>query len=118
VTAIPTPPLEGESLALACKALAHPVRIQILEHLIEADTCICGELVRMLPLSQSTVSQHLKHLKTAGLVRGEIEGPRTCYCVDHQVLSRFRAAIAALGKRRLPGSGGRRSADVAVEGNP
>ena len=97
-----TPPLDDEALSLACKALAHPVRIRILEHLIHADTCICGEIVRILPLSQSTVSQHLKHLKAAGLVRGEIEGPCTCYCVDHQALARFRAAIDALGKRYPP----------------
>ncbi|MCU0435719.1 MAG: metalloregulator ArsR/SmtB family transcription factor [Bacteroidia bacterium] len=69
-------------LAQLTKALGHPARIAILELLIEKNACICGDLVEELPLSQSTVSQHLKALKEAGLVQGEIEGPRTCYCID------------------------------------
>lgn len=69
-------------LASLAKALGHPARIAILEVLIKKNTCICGDLVEELPLSQSTVSQHLKALKEAGLIQGEIEGPRTCYCID------------------------------------
>lgn len=87
---------EKEELAGLLKALAHPVRLKIIEHLKRVDCCICGEIVEILPLSQSTVSQHLKHLKDAGLVKGEIEGPRTCYCVDHTVLKRLKNAVAGL----------------------
>jgi len=81
---------EREELAGLFKALAHPVRLKIIEHLEKVNCCICGEIVEILPLSQSTVSQHLKHLKAAGLVKGEIEGPRTCYCIDPQTLERFK----------------------------
>ena len=70
-------------LADFAKALSHPVRIQILHILVEKNLCICGDIVDVLPLSQSTVSQHLKELKRVGLIKGEIEGPRTCYCVDN-----------------------------------
>ena len=87
---------EREELASLCKALAHPVRLKIIEHLKKVNCCICGEIVEILPLSQSTVSQHLKLLKEAGLVKGEIEGPRTCYCVDHEALNRFKTAVAGL----------------------
>ena len=64
------------------KALAHPARIAILETLIAKNACVCGELVDELPLSQSTISQHLKELKNAGIIKGTIEGPSTCYCID------------------------------------
>lgn len=89
-------PLDNGTLALICKALAHPARIRILEHLNQVDQCICGEIVDILPLAQSTVSQHLKVLKEAGLVRGEIEGPRTCYCLDKSLLNQFKKMVAAL----------------------
>lgn len=69
-------------LAEFAKALSHPARIAILRHLAERNTCICGEIVNILPLAQSTVSQHLKELKKAGLISGEIEGPRSCYCIN------------------------------------
>jgi len=64
------------------KALAHPARIAILRVLAEREKCVCGDLVEEIPLSQSTVSQHLKELKSAGLIKGEIEGPKICYCID------------------------------------
>ena len=86
----------GRELAKICKALAHPVRIRILQHLKEADGCICGRIVAMLPLAQSTVSQHLKILKEAGLVKGEVEGPRTCYCLDKTTLARLKELVAGL----------------------
>ena len=87
---------DKEKLAGIFKALAHPVRLKIIEHLKRVNCCICGEIVEILPLSQSTVSQHLKHLKNAGLVKGELEGPRTCYCIDYDVLNRFKKAVAGL----------------------
>lgn len=69
-------------LAELAKAIAHPARIAILKILASKNTCMCGEIVDELPLSQSTVSQHLKALKDAGLIQGEIEGPKVCYCLD------------------------------------
>lgn len=71
-------------LAEYAKALSHPARIAILRHLAERNTCLCGEIVNILPLAQSTVSQHLKELKKAGLIAGEIEGPRSCYCINRE----------------------------------
>ncbi len=68
------------------KALSHPARIAILRTLAEKKTCICGEIVEVMPLAQSTVSQHLKELKDAGLIAGEIDGTRSCYCIDRKKL--------------------------------
>ena len=73
-------PLNAQTFAAVCKALGHPARIRILRHLRAVDSCICGQIVDILPLAQSTVSQHLKSLKQAGLVKGEVEGPAVCYC--------------------------------------
>lgn len=93
-------PVEGvaadEELASLAKALGHPARVQILRLLARRDGCVCGDIVSELPLAQSTVSQHLKVLKEAGLIRGEIEGPRVCYCVEPQTLRRLRALVGAL----------------------
>jgi ArsR family transcriptional regulator, arsenate/arsenite/antimonite-responsive transcriptional repressor len=69
-------------ISLFAKALSHPARIAILKKLASCNNCICGEIVDVMPLSQSTVSQHLKELKNCGIVRGEIEGPKSCYCID------------------------------------
>jgi ArsR family transcriptional regulator len=93
-------PVEGEDadseLAILTKALGHPARIKILRILSRQEGCICGELVDGLDLAQSTVSQHLKILKDAGLIRGEIDGPRICYCIEPRALRRLRALIASL----------------------
>jgi ArsR family transcriptional regulator, arsenate/arsenite/antimonite-responsive transcriptional repressor len=93
-------PVEGpaadEELALLCKAAGHPARVQILRLLVRRDACICGDIVDELPLAQSTVSQHLKVLKEAGLVKGEIDGPRVCYCVEPRTLRRLKALIGSL----------------------
>jgi ArsR family transcriptional regulator len=83
----PPPPLPSgqdpdEELATLAKALGHPVRVRILRILLDREECVCGEICRELPLAQSTVSQHLKVLREAGLIHGEIDGPRTCYCAD------------------------------------
>ncbi len=66
------------------KALAHPARVAIIQELLRQKTCICGDLADVLPLSQSTISQHLKELKRTGIVRGEVDGPRVCYCIDQE----------------------------------
>src|ERR1700741_3554534 len=71
-------------VAKYAKALAHPARIAILQILAKKTGCICGDIVEELPLSQSTVSQHLKELKEAGLIKGEIEGARVGYCIDEK----------------------------------
>jgi ArsR family transcriptional regulator len=85
-----------EELAVLAKALGHPARVAILRQLGEAGTCICGELVDALPLAQATVSQHLKVLKDAGFVQGEIDGPRVCYCVNPKTVKRFRKLVGDL----------------------
>ena len=77
------------ALAEFAKAISHPARIAILKLLATRNTCICGEIVDELPLSQSTVSQHLKALKEAGLIQGEIEGPKTCYCLSESGIAKF-----------------------------
>ncbi len=86
-------------LARRIKALAHPARLGIVRALIKVggDGCCCGDIVRRLPLAQSTVSQHLKVLREAGLIRGEISGPRSCYCLDRAALASVAAAMARLG---------------------
>jgi DNA-binding transcriptional ArsR family regulator len=74
--------LRDTRIAGYAKALAHPARVAILRILLQRQSCICGDIVEELPLSQSTVSQHLKELKEAGLIQGEIEGKKVCYCID------------------------------------
>lgn len=93
-------PIEGaaaiEELAQLAKAVGHPARVQILRLLARRDSCVCGEITELFPLAQSTVSQHLKILKEAGLIHGEVDGPRICYCIDPQALRRFKALVAAI----------------------
>lgn len=79
-------PQKDVRIANIFKALSHPGRVAILRVLAEKRNCICGDLVDSLPLAQSTVSQHLKVLKQAGLVKGEIDGPRSCYCLDYDTV--------------------------------
>ena len=94
-------------IAQAAKALAHPARLHILMILAEKNECICGEIVDASPLAQSTVSQHLKELRKAGLIQGEIEGPKTCYCLDkkaiaeaERIISHFFLAVEKPGQSR------------------
>jgi ArsR family transcriptional regulator, arsenate/arsenite/antimonite-responsive transcriptional repressor len=93
-------PVEGpeadEELADLAKALGHPARVQIMRLLVRREACICGDIVDELPLAQSTVSQHLKVLKGVGLIRGDIDGPRVCYCVEPRVLRRLKALMGSL----------------------
>lgn len=83
-------------LAKYAKALAHPARIAILNFLVKQQSCMCGDIVEELPLSQSTVSQHLKELKEAGLIKGEIEGAKVCYCIDEKEWKAAQAWINQL----------------------
>ncbi|MFM2416256.1 MAG: hypothetical protein RL385_979 [Pseudomonadota bacterium] len=93
-------PIEGEAadeeLAALAKALGHPARIKILRILARKDACICGDIVDEMPLAQSTVSQHLQVLKDAGLIRGDVDGPRICYCIEPRNLRRLKALIGGL----------------------
>jgi ArsR family transcriptional regulator len=95
-----TRPVEGpeadEELATLAKALGHPARVQIVRLLVRREACICGDIVDELPLAQSTVSQHLKVLKEAGLIRGEIDGPRVGYCVEPRTMRRLKALVGSL----------------------
>ncbi|HVU84375.1 MAG TPA: metalloregulator ArsR/SmtB family transcription factor [Puia sp.] len=80
-------------LAQMMKALAHPARIAIIQHLLKAEACICGDLVEELGLAQATISQHLKELKNVGLIQGTIEGTSVCYCIDPRVWKQYKAAF-------------------------
>lgn len=77
-------------IAILAKALGHPARIAIIEYLLKVDTCICGDIVNELPLAQPTVSQHLKELKNAGIIKGDIEGNTICYCIDENVMHKLQ----------------------------
>jgi DNA-binding transcriptional ArsR family regulator len=83
-------------LADVAKALSHPARIKILKILTDMDSCMVGNIVDLLPLAQATVSQHLKELKRVGLINGEIDGPKICYCVNNRALTRAKASLDKL----------------------
>ena len=83
-------------LAAIAKALGHPARIAILQFLASKKSCVCGDIVNELPLSQSTVSQHLKELKKVGLIKGEIDGPSVCYCLDEKTVLKARKILGDL----------------------
>lgn len=85
-----------QDLANFAKAISHPARIAILKVLAQKNECICGEIVEVLPLAQSTVSQHLKELKTAGLITGETDGPRSCYCINWKAFEKFNSDFNSL----------------------
>jgi ArsR family transcriptional regulator len=90
------PSSDDEDLARLAKAIGHPIRAAILRHLLRHGQCICGDLVELLPLAQSTVSQHLKVLKQAGLLQGEVDGPRVCYCADPAAVQRLEQLVGSL----------------------
>lgn len=92
-------------LAKAAKALSHPARLMILSVLARRGTCICGDIVDELPLAQASVSRHLKVLKEAGLIQGEIDGQRSCYCIDGKSIDRLRAELGQY-LEELPGAEG------------
>lgn len=88
-------------IATLAKALGHPARIAIIDYLASVDTCICGDIVDELPLSQATVSQHLKALKNSGLIKGNIEGNAICYCIDETVLEKLKDYITHISSKIL-----------------
>jgi len=81
-------------LASLAKALGHPARIAILQFLASRKSCVCGDIVEELPLSQSTVSQHLKELKKVGLIKGDIDGPSICYCIDSKMWNKANRLLS------------------------
>jgi len=88
--------VKDNRIATYAKALAHPARVAILKLLIQRQACVCGDIVEELPLSQSTVSQHLKELKAAGLIKGDIDGARVCYCIDDTEMNSAKNALQSL----------------------
>jgi DNA-binding transcriptional ArsR family regulator len=78
------------AIATLAKALGHPARVAIIDYLLKVDACICGDIVNELPLAQPTVSQHLKELKNAGLIKGDIDGNTICYCIDEKALDKLQ----------------------------
>ena len=90
------PSPEAAELARLAKAIGHPARVAILRHLLRHGGCICGDLVELVPLAQSTVSQHLKVLKLAGLLEGEIDSPRVCYCANRETVRRLQQLVGEL----------------------
>lgn len=87
--------IKDNKIAKYAKALGHPARVAILQILIKKQACICGDIVEELPLSQSTVSQHLKELKEAGLIKGDIEGAKVCYCIDEKEWENAKSYLGA-----------------------
>ena len=88
--------IKDNKIAKYAKALAHPARVAILQLLIKKQSCICGDIVDELPLSQSTVSQHLKELKESGLIKGDIDGVKVCYCIDEKEWDNAKAYLSSL----------------------
>jgi ArsR family transcriptional regulator, arsenate/arsenite/antimonite-responsive transcriptional repressor len=82
-------------LATFAKALGHPARVAIIEFLLKTDKCICGDIVNVLPLAQPTVSQHLRELKAAGLIKGNIEGTSICYCINPAPFQKYSGVLQA-----------------------
>jgi len=95
---------QQNEMALMAKALAHPARIAILQYLVKKNACVCGDLVDELGLAQATTSQHLKELKTAGLIQGTIEGVNVCYCINPKVWKQYQLLFAGFFKDVAPDS--------------
>ena len=83
-------------IATLTKAFGHPARIAIIEYLVKVDTCICGDIVNELPLAQPTISQHLKELKNAGLIKGSVEGNSICYCIDEKAIEKLQKYFTSI----------------------
>lgn len=87
------------TISTLLKAFGHPARVAIMEYLMKVDTCICGDIVNELPLAQPTVSQHLKELKNAGLIKGSIEGNAICYCIDEKAIEKLQNYFANISTK-------------------
>jgi ArsR family transcriptional regulator len=87
------------SIATLSKALGHPARVAIMEYLMKVDDCICGDIVDELPLSQPTISQHLKELKTAGLIKDSVDGNAICYCIDERAITKLQNYFTGISAR-------------------
>jgi DNA-binding transcriptional ArsR family regulator len=90
-------------LAMLARALSHPARIAIIEYLGKKNSCICGDIVDELPLAQPTISQHLKELKNAGLIKGTVEGNAICYCINEEMWNRYEEMIRKFFEKNHPG---------------
>lgn len=88
--------VEHNEMATLFKALSHPARIAIVDFLLSVDTCICGDIVNELPLAQPTVSQHLKELKNANIIKGNIEGTAICYCLDLETMMKIEKYFSGI----------------------
>lgn len=93
---------DAVALARSFKALGHPARLAILRVLAQKQACICGDIVEEIPLAQSTISQHLKVLKEVGLVRGEVDGPAVCYCLDGEAYRRMKSDLSRFFHTLIP----------------
>lgn len=91
--------VDQNSIATLFKAFGHPARVAIMEYLMSVDSCICGDIVNELPLAQPTVSQHLKELKNAGLIKGSIEGNAICYCIDEKNIEKLQNYFANISAK-------------------
>jgi predicted transcriptional regulator len=89
-------------MATLATAFDHPARVAILEYILDHQTCICNDLVNVLPLSQSTITQHLKELKRIGIIKGEVEGPKVNYCIDEKVWEEAKDIFINFFSRYLP----------------
>lgn len=87
---------EQNRIAELAKAFAHPARVAIIQYLLKTNTCVCGDIVDALPLSQSTVSQHLKEMKNAGIITGDVEPPKVCYCINPKVWEEVQSVFGKL----------------------
>lgn len=91
---------QQNQIATIAKALGHPARIAIIEYLMKVNACICGDIVNELPLAQPTVSQHLKELKNAGIIKGNIEGNSICYCIDKNTINILTSYFSVIGNKQ------------------
>ena len=91
--------VEQNELASLFKALSHPARIAIVDYLLTVDSCICGDIVNELPLAQPTISQHLKELKNAKIIKGTIEGTAICYCINPETIDKIEKHFGSIAKR-------------------
>lgn len=87
------------AIAMLLKALGHPARVAIIEYLLKVESCVCGDIVNELPLAQPTISQHLKELKNAGLIKGSIDGNSICYCIDEKAIQKLQNYLGNISSK-------------------